>query len=423
MAMRLADLVVRGELFNTRSYSVHGWLELQGAEQPLVLELTGNCSPDLRGWHIRFENRNPPPGEDCAGLPELGQPGGEGPGPQQELRCEGPAQTQHPDDVPPFAAPFLPLGLAWQQVGPTGTMTAARKVRVAPCPPKGLCSRREPGEPPTGEWKRCLHLEWFSQNGRVVLVLPDPILEFVEKTQWNEPSAEDVPSSVNGDAPPSQPSEPQNAAEGRSDTTSIRLDEDGNIEVRDESPLDKDETPDDPYRLFPTDLERQFEAEALATDQAIQDDDDKPQCVREAELLDHLIETSEGVTLDELFDGPLKLPLPEQLDDEQVEGALKTLLTQLALFGIALDVCEHYTPRAAYKLLLDQICREERAYPELRNTQWVQHFATSDFCPRCEAKFEQEFQDYERRRKDGGQSGLGDTPPEQADDWDKDWPV
>ena len=39
MAWRLNDLVEAGELFNTRSYSVHGWLKIRGREEPLLFEL------------------------------------------------------------------------------------------------------------------------------------------------------------------------------------------------------------------------------------------------------------------------------------------------------------------------------------------------------------------------------------------------
>ena len=55
MTLRLSDLVVGGELFNTKHYSVHGWVQLRGQEHALHLELTGNCAPDLAGWHPRLE--------------------------------------------------------------------------------------------------------------------------------------------------------------------------------------------------------------------------------------------------------------------------------------------------------------------------------------------------------------------------------
>jgi hypothetical protein len=57
----------------------------------------------------------------------------------------------------------------------------------------------------------------------------------------------------------------------------------------------------------------------------------------------------------------------------------------LARCGVSLAVCHHFTPREAYRLLIEEICVEERAYRELQGTQWVQTFMTSEYCPQCEA--------------------------------------
>src|SRR5438067_1020122 len=94
MAWRLNDLVVRGEISNTEHYRVHGWLELRGQERALHLDLTGNCSPDLRGRRVRFEART------------------------------SHRTTEEGADL---------SGLAWHQIGVTGDMTAGHKVRVFDC--------------------------------------------------------------------------------------------------------------------------------------------------------------------------------------------------------------------------------------------------------------------------------------------------
>ena len=109
----------------------------------------------------------------------------------------------------------------------------------------------------------------------------------------------------------------------------------------------------------------------------------------EMELMDHMIEHEDGEIINLIFDEPIRLPTPEELTtDEQAEGPLKVVLTRLALFGIALDVCEHYTPRMAYRYLVETMLPNERAYPQMRQTQWVQHFSTSDDCPDCQKEFE-----------------------------------
>ena len=365
MAWRLGQFVVRGEINNTSRYSVRGWIEFRGRKGPFLLQLTGDCNPDLAGRHIRFEARD---SESQAKHTEIG--------------------SQPPGEVDLS-------GLASQQIGPTGTMTAARKVKVADCPPKELYLRCKLDEPPPMQWKRCLYLEWYSQNGRVVVELADPRIEFVEPDEPAEAEADDSSTRTQ----PPQDEEPPSA--GLS-ITSLRIDEDGNVEIRDETPTeeDADEECDDQYGLIPEELQRQFDIEAASTDRAIENDEDKPREIREMELMDDLIESGPGEPLEELFDTPVTFPLPGGLNDEEVEAALKSLLAQLALFNVSLDVCEHFAPRDAYRLLLEQICPEERAYPELRHTQWVQFYSTSDYCEQCQAEFEREHEEYERHKKE-----------------------
>ena len=106
MALRLGEHVVCGELNNTRKNTVFGWLGLRGFDRPLTFELTGNCDPDLAGRRIRFEVRHPPKDDD-------------------ELLHSGLSEDDRLERL-------NLSGLRWQQIGPTGTMTAAHKVRAAP---------------------------------------------------------------------------------------------------------------------------------------------------------------------------------------------------------------------------------------------------------------------------------------------------
>jgi hypothetical protein len=365
MAWRLNDLVVGGELLNTRHYSTHGWLELRDQERPLMLHLTGNCDPDLKGWHIRFTAK--PPRRD-------------------------PAQPDEPSNL---------SDLAWEQIGPTGNITAARKVRVSDCPPTEMYIRAKLGEMPPTEWKRCLYLEWFSQNGRVVVELIDPEIEYVEFVahgDGDESGEAQLAEAQPDDAPPT----------GGLSIQSIRLDDEGNVEIRDETPtpddLDDDDQ-EDPYGLIPSELQQMFDADAQETDRFLDDadeekDEEKPDAIREMELMDDLIEKGEGVPLMELFEGPLQLPHPDEVPDDEAEASVKMVLTHLAMFNVALDVCKHFSPRELYRLLVEKICAGERAYPELQGTGWVQHFSTSDFCPACDAELEREYEEEARRRKE-----------------------
>src|SRR5687768_17711577 len=56
MPWRIDEHVARGEIDNRTRGVVTGRLWLAGIEQPLVLELRGDCAPDLAGCLLRFEN-------------------------------------------------------------------------------------------------------------------------------------------------------------------------------------------------------------------------------------------------------------------------------------------------------------------------------------------------------------------------------
>jgi hypothetical protein len=181
-----------------------------------------------------------------------------------------------------------------------------------------------------------------------------------------------------------------------------------------------EEQEDEEPRLLPETLEHQFEEDAEAINRAIRGEEEKParrgesadEDIREMELMDALIESGPGEPLFELFEGPLRLPRPETLDDAGVEKALKSLLAQLAVFNVALAVCPHYSIRDAYRLMLERICPNEHAYSELRGTGWIQHFMTHESCPLCEAEADREYEEMERKRQE-----KGDEPP--ANEWDE----
>ncbi|MGA8482572.1 MAG: hypothetical protein WB696_31765, partial [Chthoniobacterales bacterium] len=59
MAWRIEENVVRGEIDNRTFGRVHGKVWLTGCDNPLVLELTGNCHKDLAGCMLTFTNPVP----------------------------------------------------------------------------------------------------------------------------------------------------------------------------------------------------------------------------------------------------------------------------------------------------------------------------------------------------------------------------
>jgi len=331
VACRLNDFIECGELINTKRFSTHGWLKLRGVETPLTLRLTGNCGPDLAGWHIRFESRGPR--AEAGGEPD-------------------------PDELARLLA-LDPPRLAAQQIGPTGDMTAARKVKIADCSAHELCHRCKGGEPPPFRWVRCLHLEWYSQNGRVVVELVDPILEYVDFATIPGVSADSRPSEPHADlveegGAPDAASQPGSYAGPCGEACAAE---------------ELDAEPDDPHGLF-----SQGDGEA---------EDD---FLRQMGPTDDAIENSPGEPIGSLLDALGPLPEPDELSERQAEVQLKALLGQLARFGVALDVCEHFTARNAYRLLKEHILPEGRIHPELRGSDWVEHFTTQEHCAECAAQ-------------------------------------
>lgn len=344
MALRLDSVIVGGELANLRRNSVHGALGIRDLDRPLHLQLTGNFQGELEGKHFRFEVRDT---VNAAGGDEK----------------------------------FDLSKLAWDQVGPTGTMT--------------LVPTGGSGEPIGPKTRWTLHLEWYSQNGHVVVEIADPIIEFVDPNTPEELWAEE------------ETGEAVASVAGHSGTLPW---DDNSPGLDDDEEDDDDDEPEDPYGLFPEDLESQFEEEALATDEAILAPEES-EFTQQMELYDAAVNEG-GVPIREIFEPPMRIYKPEQLDDAQIAAEFHTLLARLAQHGIALDMCEHYTPREAYKLLVEKILIEERTYPSLSPRGFVQHYMTHEYCPACDAELEEKYREYELP---GSQNGDDDTPASEDD--------
>ncbi len=135
MAWRLERLVKAGELDNTQIGWTVGWLELEGIDGRLRLKLAGNCHPDLAGWKLlirRFEPELPLAGDD-------------------EERTDY-------------------TGISLDQSGHVGDITADQMIKYHEMSHKELAERLMAGEKPPFVWRKCLYLEWYSNNnGRVVI--------------------------------------------------------------------------------------------------------------------------------------------------------------------------------------------------------------------------------------------------------------
>ena len=140
MAWRLHEHVLRGKIDNRTRGQVSGEIWLAGIDEPLVLELTGDCAPDLAGCELSFQN---------------------------------------PDPIPMATKPP-----AHHQRGPAGDMTGARKVRVFDVPIDEAIAMSRRGETPPEHMANAVYLEWFCErSGRVVIESADYRLQ-ISESAW-----------------------------------------------------------------------------------------------------------------------------------------------------------------------------------------------------------------------------------------------
>lgn len=359
MAYRLGNCVVSGSLDNRRRNRTVGTLSLWAPDGPgsgaVRFELTGDCNPDFRGKKIRFW---------CG---------------QDPWKCT-------PVD------PALFSKFQWLQIGATGTMTASGWVRSLPCDLEEYLRRKELGEPPPTPWVRRLYLEWYGQNGRVVVEMADPLVEQRPDTDeidgrhlspdeiWVPlPNLAVMPDAALRNGPP--------AGLG---ITRISRDEGAtHIEhwskVAGKSP-ERDE--EDCYETMENDFE---DNDAMnwreESETGWEEEYEEDPCVEEMERMDACLEET-GTPLCELLKDMGQPPAVDTLDHKAVEAQLKSIVGQLALFNIAFDICEHFTPREAYRILTEKILPNECGHPTLAGTGWITHFATHEFCRECDAGLE-----------------------------------
>lgn len=361
MAYRLGEYVTYGELFTTTHYGVYGFVVLRteaeeaGGDHTFVrLELTGDPDPDLQNKHICFE-----------------------PAEGSEIKYFD--KSEH-------------KSFQLQQYGATGTMTAQGWVRTLPCSVEEYMTRSRLGEPPPTEWKNRLYLEWYGPNGRTVIELPGAFVEVCtrerdEQDERDEGEWEPLPNL----AP--KPAEYRHGA-AENDETGIEITEiNRNGEIRTYTSAD-----------FPgeiDDFQRSLDAHTASVERAIGsgydddwegrgDDEEEEDPLAETRLMDECLECGEETPLIRLLGGIDTLPHPDSLDDVAAETELKVLLGRMAMLGVALNVCDHCTPREAYRLLLERILPDSGVFEDLIGTHWVQHLMTHEYCDQCEAEHEAE---------------------------------
>ncbi len=154
MAWRIDEAVVRGEIDNTVEGKTSGRIWLLGRQEPVELDLTGDCWRDLAGTRLVFRN----------------------PGPKPQPNTD----------------------LASPQRGVVGDMTASRKNKVPLVSSEELAALYAARQEIPFCWKNTLYLEWFSEtNGRVVIETCDFALELSERIWEMDDDAEEAQKLAN----------------------------------------------------------------------------------------------------------------------------------------------------------------------------------------------------------------------------------
>ena len=347
MAWRLNDdIIAAGVINNTERNSIRGHIYFKTQEFPLILNLTGNCTDIFAGRHFRFTVRD---------------------------------QEVSPD------LKFDRTRLADQQIGPPGRISIDY-VRWFPGSVEQAYLHSKLGEPPPMYWKPRLYFEWYSQNGNIVLELLDPKIEFNDLQKPDQIDIGEPPFPDPNNPPKSQPP----------DITEVTLDEEGNFNASEISASfsdDKKCEDDDPYNLFPDNIEELIRDES---DSSYVDEPDE-ETKKMFEQMDTVTYGTKDEPVCTLFDPPIKLPKEENLNDEQIDEKLHELLMRMAMLSISLNMCKHYTSRRAYKLLTETLLKDAQVYPGLLETGYVQHYTTHEFCEECDREIEEDYKGLDKK--------------------------
>jgi len=316
MAWRFDREVIRGELDNRQKGKITGTLWLAAQSKPVQLNLEGNPSRDWAGCVLRFTN------------------------PAPEAKGES--------------------GLALEQDGVCGDMTASHRVRIPPEPIAEWIAQGTPGIESL-PWGNAVYLEWFSEiNGRVVIESTRYRIEVGERAwsmtpeeerrqkldnsaamqQFMEQLGSALPAEADGEssAEPADEDGPagQLGVEDRADRAQQLVQEIEDLKRRARA-LGGDDMVEGPTeRNLPLDLQRQFW-------QNVVDFESAPRKIRR-ELL-----AEDGFV-------PSR---PDNLSDEELTKELWRLIHALAARRTYLDYTNHLSDRELYTLLVEEVLEEE----------------------------------------------------------------
>ena len=363
MSYQLGDYVVSGDISNVTRNSVNGWIYF-GRDQGLHLQLNGNLSGEFAGKRFRFF------------IPRD-------------------AAVNNADADLPSEIADMPM----QQIGVVGSIHFSPDAKHV-----------EKQGDSNGNGDPCFHLEWYSQNGKVVIAVGEAQIEFVEDDE--DETGQDK-SGEEDSVPPDVLVEQQ-----------LREDTDADVFMDDDEDED-DEDPDDPYGLFDQQLQHDIEKSVGSTyveqepdDEFVIDDDDEietaevesndsgtrswdevipdidPDTKAMYEQWDEVFHGAKDEPITNLFDPPIEIPpLNSITTDQQAEPILNAILIRLAPLSVAFDICEHCGPLDAFRILMTEVLPNAHIHPELAKTEIVQHYGTYDYCEQCQKEYDMDFEE------------------------------
>jgi len=360
MAFRIGEHIVAGRLDNSQRHSVHGVLVF-GEHRQVNLSLVGDLAGDLAGKVIEFEVPRNQPVDDAT---------------YEEYLKE----------------------LQLHQVGAAGDIHL-KIARVPRCSISDFVRRSKLGEQPPLDDLPCLYMEWYSQNGRMVAEIIDPQIE----EQHDDDAEEEITASEITAIPLTEPFDEPTTPE----ITGVELDEFGNAHSFDASPIDNDE--EDPYGLFPHDIQQQLgdSEEPRPWQDEFGDDTNRdplelrdwsevipdidPETKAQYEKWDEIYGGHHNQSLNDLFDPPLQLPPGDEVNDEETARPLVLMIAgRLAMLSVAFDLCKHFNMVRAYRWLVNDVLPEAEVHPDQLEHGIVTHYSSWEYCEHCDAEMDAE---------------------------------
>lgn len=341
MAYRFSEYVVGGHINNTKPHRTFGYFVLAGEENaPVCFDLFGDCGPDMQGKVISFEVAQPP------------------------------------------SPPAESVGVRPHLFGSTGDISAAGWVRQFDCSVEEYLRRSKLGEAPPTYWVRRFYFEFYCQQGRVVIELSNPTVEYNAGDEDHE-DWRPLPNTKPMPGPPDKKPDPNSIPE------MVIFDDEGRVERVD--PRDYLDERGESREI--NSLQHELDKQSRAVDRAISGASDDDDIIAELEATDNAmldaIDDEKGDPISQALYTAHNLPAPDEIAEEEIEPLLKALVGEMALYGMSFSICDHYSLRDAYRLLYNNMDDEWRFHPKLAVTGWVQSFSTSDHCKKCDEEFDE----------------------------------